>query len=96
MARWRAHRSGKRDKNHKEIQDGLEKIGCKVFDTTRVGYGFPDMIVVRDKRIILFEVKTAKGKLKDDQKRFFEFWPGECYEIHSLEEALLVIEKIHQ
>jgi hypothetical protein len=33
------------DKGHKAIVQALRKVGCQVFDASRCGSGFPDLVV---------------------------------------------------
>jgi hypothetical protein len=75
----------------------LRKVGCKVSDTSGVGRGFPDLVVRATKgdiwrtpRILLMEVKTAKGKLTPDQEQFIADWP-EVVVVRSVDEALAAV-----
>jgi len=46
------------------------------------GKGFPDVIAVRDTRIIVAELKAATGELESPQKEWLEAWrvtPAEVY-----------------
>lgn len=75
------------------IVQALRKIGCRVFDTSRCGGGFPDLVVraVGPKcRILLMEVKSARGKMTWDQQRFLLDWP-ETIIVRSVEEALVEV-----
>ena len=80
------------DKNHAEIVRGLRQAGLIVHDTSRLGGGFPDLVVLREGHAILLEVKTAKGKLTKDEKEFFDTWQGgPVYIVRSVEEALQIM-----
>lgn len=58
------------DSNQKEIVSTLQKLGAEVVDTSKVGYGFPDLVVSYRGEWHLIEVKTKKGKLLKSQKMF--------------------------
>lgn len=86
------------DKGHKAIVAALRKVGCQVFDTSRLGGGFPDLVVRRavasrtssygtEARLMLMEVKEPKGKLTPDQEAFLRDWP-EVMIVRSVAEAL--------
>jgi hypothetical protein len=81
-------RAARVDANHKEIADGLRAIGRSVLSLHRLGQDAPDLLVGNGDHNILVEVKTAKGKLSDGQKAFFEWWRGPRAVVRSLEEAI--------
>jgi hypothetical protein len=78
------------DANQAEIVAALEKIGCSVVSLHRVG-NIPDLLVGRAKCNWLMEVKTAKGRLNDDQKEFHSSWRGQVCVVRSALEAVAVI-----
>lgn len=71
----------KKDANHTDIVGKLEKCGLHVADTSKLGFGFPDLVVTGYNRkadrvmALLVEVKGDKGKLTDHEKNFFEKYP---------------------
>lgn len=72
----------KKDANHKEIVDALERVGVGVIDTSHVGGGFPDLICGRRGQNHLVEIKnpnTSYGRngLNDLQTLFADTWRGE-------------------
>lgn len=74
----------KKDANHSEIVDVLQKIGASVIDMSNVGKGFPDLIVGFQLQTILMEIKnpkTAYGKkgLNKNQIKWKEEWTGGTY-----------------
>ena len=81
------------DGPHKDIVKALRKVGCEVFDASRVGQGFPDLVVRvpfhqrPHSRIVLIEVKRPGGKLRPDQRKFLDRWP-EVLIVESAEDAL--------
>lgn len=77
------------DANHGLIRDALRHFGCYVVDTSHVGEGFPDLLVARNQRAALVEVKTAGGKLTGLQEDFRAEWikHGPYYLVRSIEDA---------
>lgn len=71
----------KQDANHGEIVAAYESLYCKVQDTHKVGFGFPDIVVkISTKRgpvAALVEIKTVDGSLSGKQERFIAEW-GSC------------------
>lgn len=65
------------DNNHKEIVQRLRALHCEVHDMSRVGKGFPDLLVNLCGKTYLCEVKNGKGKLTLDQIHFHENWTGQ-------------------
>jgi hypothetical protein len=81
----------KRDANHKVIQDALEAAGARVFDTSGVGGGCPDVFVLKPNRrdIVPIEIKTEDGTLKPSQKETHSEWP--IVVVRNVDEALQAI-----
>lgn len=88
-------RAAKVDTNQHPIVKGLTTIfgpDC-VFDTSRVGHGFPDIVVGIRGVTLLMEIKTDDGTLTPAQMRFHRRWQGHRSVVRTLEEALKVIEQ---
>lgn len=81
---------GKPDINQSEIVDGLRAAGFSVAITTKVGFGFPDLVVGKYNQNWLLEVKSEGGKLNDREAFFHIHWRGQAQVVYSLEEALEV------
>lgn len=88
MSKARSLRACRTDKNHKEIVRALRAAGRRVLDLSRVGDGCPDLLVTVGRRNLLMEVKSGKGELTPDEKKFFAEWPGEKVVVRSVAEAL--------
>lgn len=61
------------DSNHADIRTKLRKAGFTVHDTSRLGEGFPDLVVVLEngRVALLFEIKTEDGgQFKPDEVSF--------------------------
>lgn len=83
MARYSYHRL---DANAQVIRDGLEAVGASVDHRCPL-----DWLVGFRERNYLLEVKTAKGKLRASQERFWASWRGQKALVRTLDEALAVI-----
>jgi Holliday junction resolvase len=74
------------DTTHKAVMETLRKTGWQVIDASRVGRGFPDLLALKGGRMVLIEVKTAKGKHTRPQLELMaRGWP--VVTIRSVEDA---------
>lgn len=62
------------DGNQAEIVEGLRNLGYRVYVASRVGGGFPDLVVSNRTDIWLMEVKTEKGALNEKQLSWIREW----------------------
>lgn len=69
----------------------LEKIGCSVHDMSRVGGGFPDLVVGCRGLTLLLEVKTVQGSLNKEQEQWHTEWKGHTSIVRSPMEAIEVV-----
>ena len=83
MPRWAA----KVDTNQTEIVDALEKFGWTVISLARLGGGVPDLLIAKQGRTALVEVKTPTGTLQEAQRCFLTVWPGEWAILTSLDDV---------
>lgn len=82
----------KRDANEGEIVEALRGIGCTVQLLHGNSQGTPDLLVGRDGRTFLLEVKAARGRLLASQHRWHGRWRGAPVAIvHTVEEALRAV-----
>lgn len=65
----------RRDKNHSELKEAFEDMGCSVLDLSQQGNGAPDLLVgcVGNH---LVEIKQPKGKVSGDQVDWARAWRG--------------------
>lgn len=63
----------------KDLQSRVERLarscGWLVYhthDSRRSGPGFPDLVMVRGRRVLWRELKTMKGRASDHQRRWIE------------------------
>lgn len=67
-------RAARIDDNQNQVVDDLRKAGCEVFITSALGNGFPDLVVKRE-RLLLVELKDpskvpSARKLTPDEEEF--------------------------
>ncbi|HUV67174.1 MAG TPA: hypothetical protein VMW24_25015 [Sedimentisphaerales bacterium] len=82
--------AAKKDANHDEIAEVFRKLGWQWTDTYQLGMGFPDGVISRPGMNILIEVKSEKGTLTPEEKRFQKRFVGPLYYVRSVEEAQVV------
>ena len=86
------------DGNHAEIKRALRAVGCDVFDASRFGGSFPDLVVGRNNRSMLLEVKDGSKppsarKPSEGQESFAANWRGHYALVTSVEEAIDAVEE---
>ena len=81
------------DSNQKEIVKAFKDLGCSVFDTSRVGQGFPDLLVGRNKKTVLVEIKSSeKAVFTTAQELFMMNWKGSTVvRINDIEGAIRLV-----
>lgn len=83
------------DANHAEIAAAFRQLGYSVADTSRLGSGFPDLVVAKAGRTVLVEVKDgakppSKRKLTKDEQTFADAWRGEYRVVESVDDVLAI------
>ena len=81
----------KRDANEAEIVKALRRIGCSVQLLHGNTQGTPDLLVGRNGRNYLLEVKGRKGKLEPSQVAWHGSWRGEVHVVRTEEDALRAV-----
>jgi Holliday junction resolvase len=85
-------RASKVDDNQLQIVKGLRSCGATVQPIHAIGKGCPDILVGTHGKNYLFEIKRdAKSTLTHDEKLWSIAWRGQYAIIHSVEEALKII-----
>lgn len=81
------------DVNHSLIVKTLRDLGCSVFDTSRVAGGFPDLVVGRNNKTVLVEIKAdEKSKFTPAQELFMMNWRGSAVaRIDSVDSAIRLV-----
>ena len=84
------------DANHSVIVKALRDLGCSVFDTSRVAGGFPDLVVGKNSKTALVEVKSDfKAKFTAAQQLFIINWKGSTVcRIHDIEGAINLVKTL--
>jgi hypothetical protein len=72
------------DSDQRAVIARLEEMGFSVLNLSAVGRGCPDLLVGKDGRNFLLEIKSENGTLTPAQVEFHENWLGHC-EIIKLE-----------
>lgn len=67
------------DSTHAAIRDAFRSMGFAVYDSSRFGQGFGDLVVSRDMQTAIIECKSPGGKLTPDQVKFHGEWRGRIY-----------------
>lgn len=89
-------RAARVDANQAEIVAALRDVGCSVADTSRLGQGFPDLVVGRAGITFLLEIKNGRAipsaqRLTPDEQAWHQAWRGQVAVVRSVEEALAVV-----
>ena len=89
MRRW----ASKKDLVHNDLARCHRQLGDQVYDTHKVGDGFPDMLVVHpDGPVILVETKTPGGKLTEAEVKFHVEYRGPI----EIEETITDVFRTHR
>ena len=85
-------RAAKVDLNQKEIVKRLRDAGYSVLLLHAVHGGCPDILVGKDGKNWLFEIKSHNGKLTPKQVEFFDSWGGQAAVARSFEQIAEAID----
>ena len=86
-------RAKKVDVNQKAIVTALRKLGYSVAVTSSLGEGFPDLVVAKNGKTILVELKDgskppSQRRLTEHEKKFHENWKGKIIVAESVKNIL--------
>jgi Holliday junction resolvase len=86
------------DSNHAMLVKALRDMGCSVFDTSRTGSGFPDVVVGKNGITLLCEFKRdAKAPYTKAQQLFMMNWKGSTVaRIHDIEGAINLVKLLEK
>ena len=86
------------DANHSLIVKTLRDLGCSVFDTSRIAGGFPDLVVGKNSKTALVEIKSGeKAKFTAAQQAFMLNWQGSTVaRIHDVEGAINLVKLLEK
>ena len=71
--------ANRRDATHAEIQRALKLAGWTVYDTSRQGGDFPDLVIGARGRTILMECKTERRRESTGQRDARTAWTGDAW-----------------
>lgn len=89
-------RAAKKDDNQAELERVLKACGCSVADTSRLGGGFPDLVVGVAGVNVMIEVKDgdktpSRRKLTPAELDWHRAWKGTVHIVHDASEALQLV-----
>lgn len=95
------HWARKTDDNHQEIMDAFRAHGFSVADTSRLGNGFPDLVVGKWGWNYLIEVKDGKRppserRLNQAELRFHNGWEGEVLVVKDISDIKCLAIQINE
>lgn len=79
-----------------EIVRALRQMGCSVCLLHQVGGGCPDLLVGRQGRNYLLEVKSPKGRMEKTQEEWHAAWKGSAHVVRSVDEAFKAVGMLTQ
>lgn len=82
------------DGNQVEIVAAFRGLGCSVTVTSRVGEGFPDLVVGVESVTVPVEIKMPGGTLTDEQETWFKLWRGSKAVVRTLEDVGILVKAI--
>jgi len=85
LKRWAA----KSDSGTLAIKHALEQVGCTVQKLNEVGV--PDLLVARNQKMWLLEVKDKRGKLTPAQESWHKWWRAPVFVVRTVEGALNLV-----
>lgn len=92
----RAHRL---DANHSKLVRVFEDMGCSVLDLAAVGNGCPDILIARNGKMRLCEIKDgakspSQRQLTEHQVRFHALWNAEISIVENLHDVELIVNSL--
>jgi hypothetical protein len=88
---WGILKARRTDNNQAEIVDALRKVGASVAITSRLGDGFPDIVVGYMGQNAMAEIKDGNAGLTEDEMKFFQDWRGNLRILRSVEDAMQLL-----
>ena len=97
-------RAARVDRNQTEVVEALRQAGCRVQPLHMVGKGCPDILVGRDGRLVLMEIKDGEKppsarKLTEDEAAWHDLWAdaaqaGALVTVSTGSEALAAMDEV--
>lgn len=87
------------DANQKTIVTALRGLGMKVYVTSMVGHGFPDLCASYAGKTHLIEIKDGSKppsaqKLTQDEREFIDGWLAPVHLIRSVDDAINLFQSL--
>lgn len=87
------------DGNHAAIVKRLRELGMSVANTSRLGEGFPDIVVGWRGINGMFEIKDplrfpSERRLTDDEEKFHTAWKGQVDKVETAEEVETIMQRL--
>lgn len=79
------------DKNQPAIVKAFRQLGCSVAITSKLGQGFPDLVVGKSGRTVLVEVKDGSSALTAHEQAFRDDWRGFYTIVRDLHDVARVV-----
>jgi hypothetical protein len=92
-------RASRTDSNQAEIVEEFRRLGCSVAHTHQIGHGFPDIVVGKNRRTILIEIKDGSKPLSarcltPDEINFHRAWQGEIDVVENVYDVGVIVERL--
>jgi len=89
------------DDNQPEIIKAFRKFGCSVADTHALGKGFPDIVVAKNFKTAVIEIKDGSKprsacKLTTDEIKFRSSWLGLYFVVESIGDVIDVVRALEK
>lgn len=90
-------RAARTDRNQIEVVKGLRAMGCTVQTLHTIGKGCPDILVGKNHRNILMEIKDGElppsdRRLTLDELEWHSSWRGQVCIVNSVHEAIQAVQ----
>lgn len=84
-------RASRVDNTQSQIVLALRQAGAFVWDCSRLGNGFPDLLVAHRGTLYLLECKSPGGRLTPREQEFIQRCPVPVHIVYSPEDALRAV-----
>lgn len=86
-------RISKVDANQPAIVKALRALGCSVQSLAAIGKGCPDLLVARNGRLTLMEIKDgtkppSQRRLTDDEIEWIQKWKSPVHIVEDVDDAI--------
>lgn len=87
------------DGNHREVMRAFRELGCTVADTSKLGSGFPDLVIGKHGINVLVEVKDgdkppSRRRLTEDEQAFANNWKGWVETVTNIRDVVKLVRRL--